>query len=170
MFFTKKIITSAYSKSSNFVGLNPILHKFCEICEIIFFKTVCGIVLIFCRSRFMNDFFVKNIFLEPWNHQKLKSWPIFFLKKFPRNFLKILSLQEVSWKVFFFNLLHLLGAFFMAANLLNFLHKKLILYFFQVWLFNFNAILKICFKMYYRKLTKNGDTLWKTSLEPNRLP
>ena len=131
MFFTKKIITSAYSKSSNFVGLNPILHKFCEICEIIFFKTVCGIVLIFCRSRFMNDFFVKNIFLEPWNHQKLKSWPIFFLKKFPRNFLKILSLQEVSWKVFFFNLLHLLGAFFMAANLLNFLHKKLILYFFS---------------------------------------
>ena len=132
MFFTKKIITRAYSKSSNFVGLNPNLHKFCEICEIIFFKTVCGIFLIFCRSRFMNDFFVKNNFLEPWNHQKLKSWPIFFKKKFPRNFLKILSLQEVSWKVFFFfYLLHLLGAFFMAAILLNFLHKKLILYFFS---------------------------------------
>ena len=170
MFFTKKIITSAYSKSSNFVGLNPILHKFCEICEIIFFKTVCGIVLIFCRSRFINDFFVKNIFLEPWNHQKLKSWPIFFFLKVSAQFFENLIFARSKLEGFFFNLLHLLGAFFMAANLLNFLHKKLILYFFQVWLFNFNAILKICFKMYYRKLTKNGDTLWKTSLEPNRLP
>ena len=44
----KKVITSAYSKSSNFSSFVPILQKFYEmICEIIISKTVCGIFLFF---------------------------------------------------------------------------------------------------------------------------
>ena len=50
--------------SSNSLGFNRILQKFCEmICEIIFSKTVCGIFFIFCHSRFINNFIVNN-FLE----------------------------------------------------------------------------------------------------------
>ena len=35
------------------------------IFEIIFSKTECRIFLIFCYSHFINNFVVKNIFLEP---------------------------------------------------------------------------------------------------------
>ena len=48
MISVKKVITSAYSKSSNFSGFNPILQKFYEmICEIIVSKSMCGIFLFF---------------------------------------------------------------------------------------------------------------------------
>ena len=56
-------MTSAYSKSSNSSGFNPILQKFCMmICEIIVYKTVCGIFLIFGQSSFINNFIVKILF------------------------------------------------------------------------------------------------------------
>ena len=82
-FLQNKIITSVYSKSSNSLGFNPILQKFCEmICEIISSKTVCGIFLIFCRLHFIKNFVVNN-FPEPKNHQKLNiSRPIYLLKNF----------------------------------------------------------------------------------------
>ena len=66
-FFSKcDQIRRCYCKSYNSFGFNPILQKSCEmICEIIFSKTVRGIFCIFCRSRFINSFVVKNIFLKP---------------------------------------------------------------------------------------------------------
>ena len=124
----------------------------------------------FLSFAFYEWFFREEHFFGTVKSPKVKILTDFFFLKVSAQFFENLIFARSKLEGFFFNLLHLLGAFFMAANLLNFLHKKLILYFFQVWLFNFNAILKICFKMYYRKLTKNGDTLWKTSLEPNRLP
>ena len=55
-----------HTKSSNFSVFNPILQKFYEmIREIVVSKTVCGILLIFCRSSFIKNFIVKNNFLEP---------------------------------------------------------------------------------------------------------
>ena len=125
------MITSAYSKSSN-----PILQKFCKmICEIIVYKMMCGILLIFCRSGFIN--------------------------KCPHTVLKMIYAQ-INWKNFSFFVkifFQVLRAFFTAAKPLTwasfFFHKKIILYFFQVWLFSFNTILKICFKNLFRKTVKN---------------
>ena len=63
IFLKKKVITSAYSKSSNSSVFNPILQKFYEmIREIIVSKTVCGIFFSFCRSSFINNFIVKISF------------------------------------------------------------------------------------------------------------
>ena len=65
-FFTKKIITRAYSRSSNSLGFNHIFQKFSEIiCEIIFSTMMCGSFLTFWRSRFINNFVMKNNFSEP---------------------------------------------------------------------------------------------------------
>ena len=73
------MIISAYSKSSNSSGFNPIFQKFyMMICEIIVSKIVCGILLIFCRSSVINNFIVKNNFSEPKYHRKLNiSRPIY---------------------------------------------------------------------------------------------
>ena len=97
-------MTSAYSKSSISLGFNPISQKFCKIvCEIIFSRTVCGIFLIFCRSRFINSFVAKKkIFRNREITKSLISRDTFVLKKFPHTVLKILSLQ-ISWKAFFSN-------------------------------------------------------------------
>ena len=76
------MITSAYFKSSNSSGFNPILHKFCMMnCEIIVCKTVCRIFLIFWRSSFINNFIVKTNFSGPENHRNLNiSRPIYLEK------------------------------------------------------------------------------------------
>ena len=90
------MITSAYSKSSN-----PILQKFCEmICEIIVYKMVCRVFLIFCRSSVINKFIVKKHFLDPQNHRNLNISRPIYLKKIRRSALKIISAQ-ISWKNFF---------------------------------------------------------------------
>ena len=82
-------ITSAYSKSSNSSAFNSFLKKFCEmICEITVSKMVCGIFLIFCRSKFINNFIVKN------SLNLNISRPI-SLKK---NFIS----AKIKWKNFFF--------------------------------------------------------------------
>ena len=82
----------------------------------IFFKTVCGISLIFCRSRFMNNFVVNSNFLEPWNHQKLNIWRPIYFENFPHTGLKILSIQ-ISWKDFFLKkAFHWLGVFSTPAK------------------------------------------------------
>ena len=96
------MITRAYSKSSNSSGFNPILQDFCiMICEIIVYKTVSGIFLIFCRSGFINSFIVRSNFWEPQNHRNLNiSRPIYLEKNFALGF-EIISAQ-ISCKNFFF--------------------------------------------------------------------
>ena len=43
------------------LGFNPILQKFGEmICGMIFFKTMCRVLLFFCFSRLINNFVVNN--------------------------------------------------------------------------------------------------------------
>ena len=45
--------------------------------------------------------------------------------------------------------------------------KKVFYIYFQMWLFNFNAILRTCLKKLFRKTEKIGDfTLLNKSLEP----
>ena len=105
--FIKKVITSAYSKSSKSAGFNPILQKFQEmICEIIVFKTVCRIFLIFCRSSFINNFMVRSNFRELKNYWKLNILqPIYFLKNL-HIILKVLSVkisrENFSFRKMFF--------------------------------------------------------------------
>ena len=61
--FLRKLITSIYVKSPIFLGFNPILQKFYEmICEILDSKTMCGILLVFWYSYFINNFVVKTKF------------------------------------------------------------------------------------------------------------
>ena len=86
--FFKKRITSANSKSSNYSAFSAILQKLYDMtCEIIVSNTVYGILLIFCRSSFINNFMAKNNFLEPYNHQNLNiSRPIYFKKNTARRF------------------------------------------------------------------------------------
>ena len=77
------MITGAHSKSSNSSGFNPILQKFYKmICKIVVSKTVRKIFLIFCLSSFINNFMLKNSFLESTNRRKLNiSRPVYFFKK-----------------------------------------------------------------------------------------
>ena len=82
--------------------LNKLLNlhwRICLICEIIFSKTVCGIFLIFCRLRFINNFVVKNNFLEPLNHQKLYITEKFFKKNFYISFVDVVCKNKL--KIFF---------------------------------------------------------------------
>ena len=132
-------------------------------CEIIVSKTMCGIFLIFCRSSFINNFMVKNSFSEPKNQRKLNiSRPIYFLKISAHCFVSLIctnKLEEIFFqKSFFFQGL---GAFFTTATWLiwasffstkNFFHKFYT--FFQRWLFEFNIILKTCFKNLFGKTAK----------------
>ena len=112
------MIASAYSKSSNSSGFNPILEKFCEMIRaIIVLKTMCRIFLIFCRSSFINISIVKNNF---WNLKiaeiKISRDP-FIQKKLRYTVLKIIYAQ-ISWKNYFLekNLFQGLGAFFASLK------------------------------------------------------
>ena len=98
-----KIKISAYSESSNSLEFNPNLQNLFEmICEIIFSKTMCGIFLNFCRSRFINNSVAKNNFLEPSNHQKLNtSRPIYIKRISTHRFEDLTCTNELE--VFFFN-------------------------------------------------------------------
>ena len=156
------MITSAYSKSSNSSRFIPILQKFCEmICEIIVYKTVFGISLIYCWSSFINNFIMKNQFSEPWNHQNLNILrPIYVKKKKnSRIILKIISTQ-ISWMNFFSRKFFIskTWSFFhdwKTTDLdLIFFHKKIILQFFSRVIVNLNTILKTCFKNLCRKSEK----------------
>ena len=144
------MITSAYSKSSNFSGFTSILEKFCMmICEMIAYKMVCGIFLILCHSSFINNFIVK-LFRKKFCANKLEEF--FFLKKF---FFKDLELFSTTAKP-------LIWASF-------FRQKNIFILFFQVRLFNFNA--KDPLRIYLEKLWKVGDfTLLNKPFEPYKLP
>ena len=129
------MITSAYSKSSSSSGFNSILEKFCMmICEMIAYKTVCGIFLILCQSSFINNFIVK-LFRKKFCTNKLEEF--FFRKIF----------FSRTWRFFHDCKATDLGLFFST--------KKYSYTFFQVRSFNFNAILKRCFKKLVRKTVKN---------------
>ena len=112
------MITSAYSKSSNSLGFNPILQKFYDmIYEIIASKTLCGIFLIFCRSSFIDNFIVKSNFSEPWNHPTLNILrPIYFKKDSAHRFEDHICKNKLEkfffWKIFFSRL----GAFSVTAK------------------------------------------------------
>ena len=153
------MITSAYSKTINSSGFQPILQKFYEmICEIIFSKTVCGILLVFLSIEFINNFMEKNNFSEPQNHRKLNiSRPIYFKKISAHHFEELIYTNKLDGFFFEKHCFQGLGAFFTTKKPLiwaPFFPQKIILYFFQRWLFNFNMILKICFRNLFRKTVK----------------
>ena len=129
------------------------------ICEIIVFKTVCRIFLIFCRSSFINNFMVRSNFRELKNYWKLNILqPIYFLKNL-HIILKALSVK-ISQENFSFRKMFFWGleAFFTTAKPLIwaslFCWKYWFNAFVQGWLFNFNIILKTCFKNLCRKTEK----------------
>ena len=76
------MITSAYSKSSNSSGFNPILQKIYDvICEIIVCKMVCRIFLIVRRSNFVDNFIVNSTFFGTLKSPKLKYLETHLFKK-----------------------------------------------------------------------------------------
>ena len=130
------------------------------ICEIIVFKTVCGIFLIFCRSSFINNFMVKNNFLQPKNHRKLNfSRPIYLKKISAHRFVGLICTNKLER--FLFQRIFLSGtwSFFHNCKITDlgviFFHKNLILYFFsRVIKSDFIIILKACFNNLFRKTKK----------------
>ena len=136
-FSLKKVITSAYSKSSNSSGFNPILQKFYEmICEAIVSKTVWGIFSFFCQSSFVNNFMEKNNFSEPKNHRKLNiSRSIYFKKISTYRFEDGIITNKLEGFLFQKNFLSRTWSFFHDWKTTNlgviFFPKKLILYFFS---------------------------------------
>ena len=154
------MITSAYSKSSNSSGFNPILQKFYKmICEIIVSKTVCGIFLIFFRSSFISNLTVKNNFSESKNHRKLNiSRPIYFWKISAYRFVGLICTNKLEKFVFQKNFLSRTWSFFHECKTTNldviFFHKILILHLCPKVIFNFNIILKTSYKNLFRKTLK----------------
>ena len=132
-FSLKKVITNVLSKSSNSSGFSPILQRFYKmICEIIFSKTVCGIFLIFCRSSFVNNFMVKNNFLEAKNHRKLNiSRPIHFKKKFAQRFVVLICAKKKffsrSWSFFHDCKSTNLGVIFFHKKLISWIFSRVII-------------------------------------------
>ena len=132
---------------------------------------VCVIFLIFCWTSFIN--FIEAQFFRTLKLLKLKYLEIHLFKK-KKNLhivLKNISAQ-VSWKNFFFfffrkKIISRTWGFFCDCKTtdlgLIFFHKKLILYFFQVWLFNFKIVLKTCFKNLFGKTEKMVILLFQIS-------
>ena len=138
---------TTYYKGSNLLGFNTTLQKFWDmICEIIFCKTVSGISWFFVVL--VNILHAVTVLINLFAQI---NWIDFFSQKY------------------FFNAV---GFFFKTEKPLiwvSFFAKKMIFYFFQLWLFNFNAIFKTCVKIYWEKLKKGDFTLLNKSLEPNKL-
>ena len=136
------------------------LQKFYKmVCEITVSKVVCGIFLIFCRSSFINNCMVKNNFSEPKNHRKLNVLKSIYFKKISTHrFVDLICSNKLEEFFFQKNFFSRTWSFFHDSKTTNlgviFFHKKLVLYFFQGWLFNFNIILKTCFKNLFRKTVK----------------
>ena len=150
----KKVITSAYSKSSNSSGFNPILQKFYEmVCEIIVFKIVCGIFLFFCQLSFINNF-MKNNFSEPQNYRKLNiSRPIYFIKISAHRFEDPICKNKLDgcslWKIFFSRTWSFFHDWKTTNKGVVFFYKKLILFFFQRWTYFRNLFRKTVKKWWF---------------------
>ena len=136
---------------------------------------VCGIFLIFCWSSFINNFIVKNSFLEPKNQRKLNiSRPVYFEKISAHCFVGLICTNKRKGFFFRKKIFSRTMSFFhdrSTTNLASFFSTKIQFYTFsQEWLFNFNIILKTCFKTHLEKLWKNGDfTLLNKLLEPYKV-
>ena len=133
------------------------------ICEIIVSKTVCRIFLIFCRSSSINNFMVKNKFSEPKIHRKLKILRPINFYKISVHYLEGLTCT-INMEGFFFRKENFIKDLEFSSRLQKpliwapFFSTKTEFYTsFQGWLFNFNVILKTCFKIFLEKLWKNGD-------------
>ena len=149
------IISGWYSKSSNSSGFNPILQKLYKvICEKIEkIENGCRIFLIFCWSSFINNFMLKNGFLEPKNYQDPSRDPSTF-KKFLQTILKVLSVQislkDISFEKNFFLRF---GAFFTTA-------KPLIWAPFFSTKNNFKLFSRIILKTYFKDLFSKTAKKW----------
>ena len=122
-------------------------------------KRMCGISLIFCCLSFINNFMTKNSFSEQKNQRKLNiSRPIYFEKISADCFVGLTCTNKQEG--FFFEKRHFLRTWrffydYSATNLgVICFNKKIILYFFQGWLFNLIIIQKTCFKNLFRKTLK----------------
>ena len=115
------MITSAHSRSSNFSEFNTILQKFYKmICEIIVSKTVRGIFLIFCSSSFINNFMVKNSFVEPKRQRKLNILrPIHFEKNSAHRFAGLTCTNKREGFFFWKKLFSKIWSFFHDCSTTN---------------------------------------------------
>ena len=119
-----------------------------------------------CQSSFINNFIEKNNFSEPKNHRKLNILrPIYFKKISAHRFEDCICTNELDGLFFRKTFFSRTWSFFHDWKTTNlgviFFHKKLILCFFQRWLFNFNILLKTCFRNLFRK-TVSFFYDWKT--------
>ena len=138
------------------------------ICEIIFFKKSAKFSWFFVVRVLFIWFCYEQQFFETVKSPKIKYLEThLFLKKILQTDLKILSAQincSLSELPLFSQLQNTrLGVIFCV--------QKLVFTFFQVWLFNFIAILKNVLKIYLEKLRKDSSfTHLSKSLEPYKLP
>ena len=138
---------TTYYKGSNLLGFNTTLQKFWDmICEIIFCRTVSGISWFFVVL--VNILHAVTVLI---NLSAQINWIDFFFK----------NIFSMTWRFFSRLKNHLFRC--------HSLEKKWFFTFFQLWLFNFNAIFKTCVKMYWEKLKKGDFTILNKSLEPNKL-
>ena len=148
------------------------------ICELIAFKAVCRIFLIFCQLSLISNFIViEEQFFGTLKSPKLKHLKT-SLNKFPHTILKTISAQ-ISCKIFFFFFFEFFLFCLLFLSLQNhwfgpcfFPQKKKKIYtFFQVWSFHFNIILKTCFKNLFRKtVKKRWFTFLNKPFKPYKLP
>ena len=127
---------------------------------------------------YLQWFYCEEQFFGTLKSPKLKYLEKPFIQKNVRHIiLKIISAQ-ISRKNFFFPkkiFFQWFGDFFATIKPLIwasfFSTKKHFFSFFQVWLFNFNIILNICFKILFRKTVKNWWFYFLNKpLEPYKLP
>ena len=147
-------------RAQTLVGFNLILQKVYEmICEIIKSKTVGGIFLFFCQSRFINNFMEKNNFSESQNQQKLNiSRNIHFKKMFGHRFEDLICTNKLDRYFFENHFFQRLGVFSTTEKPLIwapfFPTKNYFYTFVQRWLFTFNILLKTCLRNLFRKTVK----------------
>ena len=132
---------------------------------------VCVIFLIFCWTSFIN--FIEAQFFRTLKLLKLKYLEIHLFKKKKKSahrFEEHICPSKLEEFFFFFfrkKIISRTWGFFCDCKTtdlgLIFFHKKLILYFFQVWLFNFKIVLKTCFKNLFGKTEKMVILLFQIS-------
>ena len=119
-----------------FQGLILSCRNFAWWFEMIVYKTVCRIFMIFCRSSFINNFIVKSNFSEPWNQRNLDiSIPIYLEKISAHCFEDHIYTNKLGKFFFRKKILSSSWRFFQDCKTndlgLIFFHKKIILYFFS---------------------------------------
>ena len=156
----KKVITSAYSKSSNSSGLILSCRNFTTwFVRQLSPKRCTEFSWSFVDQVFLIILLQRAIFRNLKITQTLKYLETHLFKKISAQCFE--DHIQISWKKFFFekNFFQGLGAFFVIAKPLiwaSFFSTQNLFYnFFQVWLFDFIIVLKTCFKNLFRKTVKN---------------